>query len=129
MGNSSSKSGGFFSMGNLNPFPAPAPAPIPTPPPSSISYPSGTNVYSLPPNSGSLDIDLGNLQKCILQGGGSSCINNYVQGYDTSDNKFVPTQYAPQGFEQLEGNLVNNTSQNITLIIIVLLVFLIAIKY
>jgi hypothetical protein len=120
MGNSSSATGwGSFAK------PAPAPQPI-------LSYPSGTNVYSVPVNSGSIDIDIPNLQRCILQGGGSSCVNFYVQGYDTTNNSFVPTQYVPnqyaQGFAQLEGSS-DFTTSNIVLIIVVILALIVAFKY
>ena len=118
MGGTSSKtSTGWFSS-------APAPPPPPPPPPQ----PSGPIVYAIPPNSGTVDIDVPNLQRCILQGGGSPCINYYVQGYDTSNNTFTRPQVAPQGFEQLEGT-IDNTSSNIVMIIIVLLTLIIVIKY
>jgi len=118
MGGTSSKTSGLFSFG------APAPPPLPPLP----SQPSGQIVYSIPPNSGTVDIDVPNLQRCILQGGGSPCINYYVQGYDTSTNTFTLPQVAPQGFEQLEG-MIDITSSNIVMIIIVLLSLIIAIKY
>ena len=103
--------------------------PPPPPPPPPVPSPTGINTYAVPTNSGSVDIDVGNLQSCMLQGGGSACINTYVQGYNTSNNTFVPTQFAPQGFEQLEENLQNNSNSNTILIIFVLLVLLITIKY
>jgi hypothetical protein len=103
-----------------------------------ISNYSTPNIYSLPENSGTVDIDVPNLQRCIMQGGGNSCINYYVQGYDTSKNTFTITPNAPQGFQQLESTSSNtkssntkssNTTSNITFIIIVLLFLILAIKY
>jgi hypothetical protein len=102
------------------------PPPPPPPPPSAPMYnmySSGITTYKIPSNSGSIDIDVNNLQRCINQGGGSICITNYVQGYDTQTNTFVPSQVA-QGFELLE-NFDNLNNSQMTLIIFIIITVLI----
>ena len=115
-------------MGNNNSAPPPPPPPPPPPQAPIIpTYSQGVNVFKVPNNSGSIDIDVPNLQRCIIQGGGQTCISNYVQGYDTSDNMFVPTQLTSQGFELVDGqnNNDNNNSSHIVLIIFIILVLLV----
>jgi len=112
-------------MGNTIPTPQPPPPP---PAMSTINtYPQGTSVFKIPDNSGSIDIDINNLQRCINAGGGSSCISNYVQGYDIKDNQFVPSQISSQGFELLEGTNIDN-SKVILGIIIALTLLIVLIK-
>jgi hypothetical protein len=86
-------------------------------------YSQGNTNFKIPDNSGSIDIDVHNLQKCINAGGAASCITNFVQGYDTTDNQFVPSQISNQGFELLENNKTDNSK--IFLIIIIILTLLI----
>lgn len=105
-------------MGNTTSTP---PQPSPPPPmPTINTYPQGTSVFKIPDNSGSIDIDVNNLQRCINAGGGASCISNYVQGYDTKDNQFVPSQIS-QGFELLEGTNIDNSKIILGIIIAITL--------
>ncbi len=113
-------------MGNTNsaiPTWGPPPPPPPPPMPTINTYPQGTSVFKIPDNSGSLDIDVTNLQRCINAGGGAACISNYVQGYDTKNNQFVPPSI--QGFELLENTNKNSNIVLIVFIVIVLLIVLI----
>jgi hypothetical protein len=97
-------------------------APLPPPPmPSINTYPQGTSFFKIPDNSGSIDIDVNNLQRCINAGGGASCIANYVQGYNTKNNQFVPSQITNQGFQLLEGSNVDNSKVVLGIIIAITL--------
>jgi len=111
-------------MGNTNSTPPPPPSPPPMP--IINTYPQGTSVFKIPDNSGSIDIDVNNLQRCINAGGGASCISNYVQGYDVKDNQFVPSQITSQSFQLLEGTNVDNSKVVLGIVIaITLLIVLI----
>lgn len=111
-------------MGNKSSF-SPPPPPPPPPAPTLTTYAPGTSIFKVPNNSSTIDIDVPNLQKCINSGGGSACINNYIQGYNTSNNMFVPTTSVVQGFELLENFDTNNNYNNIVLIILVVLYIII----
>jgi len=69
---------------------------------------NNTDKYSIPPNSGTIDVDVQNIQKCMAVSGNSlqsanGCITNYVQGYNTNNNTFTPTNLSQiQNFEMLE---------------------------
>lgn len=91
--------------------------------PNSVNNQAGNNIFKVPNNSSTIDIDVPNLQKCINAGGGTSCINNYVQGYDTSTNMFVPTTNVIQGFELLETNNFYLNDDMVLIILIILYIF------
>ena len=93
-----------------------------------IQYSQGTSVYKIPNNSGSIDIDVTNLQRCINAGGGSSCITYYVQGYNTANNTFVPTPLAAQGFDLLENNNTFDNGSFVTLVILILITLFIGLR-
>jgi hypothetical protein len=126
MGSKSSKS--IFAPA---PAPPPPPPPTPTPPPpptpTITTYAPGTSIFKVPDNSSTIDIDVPNLQKCINSGGGSPCINNYIQGYDTSTNMFVPTTNVVQGFELVE-NFDTSNNYNIVLIVLVMVYIIILVR-
>ena len=72
-------------MGNLQ-------TQTPAPPPPPIV--KNIDKYNIPQNSGIIDVDVGNLQKCMNVSGNSlqsanNCITNYVQGYDINSNIFT----------------------------------------
>lgn len=102
--------------------------PPPPPMPTINSYPQGISVFKIPDNSGSIDIDVNNLQRCINSGGGASCITNYVQGYDVKDNLFVPSQITTQGFQLLENNNNNDNSKIVLGIIIAITLLILLLK-
>ena len=95
---------------------------LPRPP---IIY--GKDKYTIPPNSGTIDIDIQNLQNCMAISGNSlqmanNCVLNYVQGYDTNNNTFTPIQLAQiQNFEMLD----SKKNFNLLAYIIVVLIYLI----
>ena len=95
-----------------------------------VQYSQGTSVYKIPNNSGSIDIDVTNLQRCINAGGGSSCISNYVQGYNTANNTFVPTHVAGgfDFFDVIEGNNTFNNKSLITLVVLILITLFIGLR-
>lgn len=108
-------------MGNTIPVPSPLPQM-----PTINTYSQGTSVFKIPDNSGSIDIDVNNLQRCINAGGGASCISNYVQGYDVKNNQFVPSQITTQGFQLLEGTNIDNSKVvlGVVIAITLLIVFM-----
>ena len=98
MGNSNSGLFGFS-------LPLSKPTPPPSPPLPTVN---NTDKYNIPANSGTIDVDVQNLQKCMTVSGNSlqsanTCITNYVQGYDTNNNTFTPIKLSQiQNFEMLD---------------------------
>jgi hypothetical protein len=99
--------------------------PPPPPAPTLTNYAPGISIFKVPTNSSTIDIDVPNLQKCINSGGGSICVNNYIQGYDTSNNIFVPTTNVVQGFELLDNNDINNNYYIVLIILVMLYIIII----
>lgn len=85
----------------------------------------GVSIFKIPNNSGSIDIDVSNLQRCINYGLGSTCITHFVQGYDTTTNMFVPSTLATQGFELVEQNKNFNNESLMTLVVLIVIVLLV----
>ncbi len=67
-----------------------------------------TDKYNIPANSGIIDVDVQNLQKCMSNSGDSlqlanNCITNYVQGYDIKNNTFTPSKLSQiQNFSMMD---------------------------
>ncbi len=119
-----------------NPMPLPPPTAITTPlpplppvppltPPIPIIY--NLDKYSIPNNSGTIDIDTNNLQRCLALSGNSlryanNCITTYVQGYDTSKNTYMPIKLS-QPFELVE-NVNSNTKPTISIVVCIIMVII-----
>ena len=115
MGNTSSGIFGFF-------------APTPSP-----SYPvvNNTDKYNIPSNSGTIDIDVQNLQRCMAVSDNSlqsanACITNYVQGYNINNNTFTPVNLSQiQNFEMLNSpkSVINPLIYIVIVIIYLIIMF------
>lgn len=92
---------------------------------------NNTDKYNIPANSGTIDVDIQNLQKCMTISGNSlqsanACITNYVQGYNTNNNTFTPIKLSPiQNFEMVDNqkSFINPLIYIVIVIIYLIIVF------
>jgi hypothetical protein len=102
----------------------------PQPPPKPLPPVYKTDKYNIPSNSGIIDVDVTNLQKCMAGSGNSlqsanNCVGNYVQGYDTSDNTFTPIKLSIQKFELVDGTNNKTPTLNYVIYITIVIIYLI----